>query len=110
MGRFWAVGVGPGDPELLTVKAINILRRAHAVYHAGPQEDQGRALEIVRAFLRPEQECRMILSEPMSVVSASDWKTQYRPGVDRIAADCGRGRDVAFVTEGDPTLYSTASW
>ena len=32
MGRFWAVGVGPGDPELLTVKAVNRIRRAQVIY------------------------------------------------------------------------------
>ncbi|MBV9123418.1 MAG: precorrin-2 C(20)-methyltransferase, partial [Planctomycetes bacterium] len=109
-GQFWAVGVGPGDPELLTLKAVNLLRRAHVIYHAGPQAQQGRAWDIVHGFVRPDQESRILLTEPMSVVSASDWRTQYRPGVEQIAADCRQGRDVAYVTEGDPTVYSTASY
>jgi precorrin-2 C(20)-methyltransferase len=108
MGRFWAVGVGPGDPELLTVKAVTVLRRAQVVYHAGPQPRQGRAWEVVHGLLRPDQEVRVVLTEPMSAVSAADDDTPYRPGVEQIAADCRRGLDVAFVTEGDPTLYSTA--
>jgi precorrin-2 C(20)-methyltransferase len=109
MGRFWAVGVGPGDPELLTLKAVNVLRQAHVLYHAGPRANQGRAWEIIRAHVRPEQEVRVLLAEPMSVVSAGDGKAAYRHGVEQIAADCRRGRDVAFVTEGDPTVYSTAA-
>src|SRR5689334_13634673 len=107
---FWAVGVGPGDPELLTVKAVNVLRRAGCVYHAGPRPDEGRALAVVRALLRPDQEVRTVLTESMSAVSAADWRSAYRRGVERIAADCRRGRDVAFITEGDPTLYSTACY
>src|SRR5690349_13764408 len=46
----------------------------------------------------------------MTAIGGSDWKRHYRAGVEQIAADCRRGWDVAFVTEGDPTLYSTASW
>jgi precorrin-2 C20-methyltransferase/precorrin-3B C17-methyltransferase len=48
---------------------------------------------------------RSVLTEPMQAVTAD----AYRPGVEQIAADCRRGLDVAFVTEGDPTVYSTAA-
>jgi precorrin-2 C(20)-methyltransferase len=109
-GSFWAVGVGPGDPELLTLKAVKLLQRADVVYHAGPEHQQGRAWEIVHTYLRPDHETRVLLNEPMSVVRASDWRAAYRPGVDQIAADCRRGLDIVYITEGDPTLYSTAAW
>lgn len=108
-GRFWAIGVGPGDPELLTLKAVQRIQRADVIYHAGPAPDQGRAIEVIRDLLRSEQPKRILLTAPMREVSASDWKAQYRPGVEQIAADCRAGKDVAFVTEGDPTLYSTAA-
>ncbi|HEV3262342.1 MAG TPA: precorrin-3B C(17)-methyltransferase [Gemmataceae bacterium] len=108
-GRFWAVGVGPGDPELLTLKAVNVLRRAHVIYHAGPHEKQGRAWDIVRALVRADQEVRVVLAERKSALRAADWKAHYGPGAEKIAADCRGGLDVAFVTEGDPTLYSTAA-
>jgi precorrin-2 C(20)-methyltransferase len=109
MGQFWAVGVGPGDPELMTLKAVNLLRRAHLLYHAGPKPDQGRAWEIVRGHVRPGQQVRIVLAESMAAASASPDRAANRPGVERIAADCRRGLDVAFVTEGDPTVYSTAA-
>src|SRR5260370_33402841 len=105
MGRFYAIGVGPGDPELLTLKAVNILQRVHVIYHAGPEPQRGRALEIVHAHLRPEQEIHMVLTEPMGMVSASDWRAAYRLGGGQIAAACRRGFGVALITEGDPTLY-----
>src|SRR5262245_50110437 len=108
MGCFWAIGVGPGDPGLLTVKAAELLRRARVVCHAGPQDDRGRALDVVRGQLRPEQTVRTLLPRPMIAVRAGG-EEPYSAGVDRIAADCRRGLDVAFITEGDPTLYSTAS-
>jgi precorrin-2 C20-methyltransferase/precorrin-3B C17-methyltransferase len=107
-GRFWAVGVGPGDPELLTRKAVRVLERAHVVCHAGPQERAGRAWQVIAGLIRPGQQVRVVRHEPMDVLSA-DGPAGYRPGVEAIAADCRRGLDVAFVTEGDPTLYSTAA-
>jgi precorrin-2 C(20)-methyltransferase len=109
-GHFWAVGVGPGDPELLTVKALNVIQCANVIYHAGPQPRRGRAFEIVASHLRPEQEPRIVLTESMSAASATDWRLIYRPAVEAIAADCRSGRDVALITEGDPTLYSTAAY
>jgi precorrin-2 C(20)-methyltransferase len=127
MGTFWAIGVGPGDPGLLTLKAMDILRRVQVIYHAGPRPDQGRAWSIVRSYLRPDQEVRVVLAGSAGILPArgagetpalpgsrmaslpSDGKTPYRSAVDQIAAECRAGREVALVTEGDPTLYSTAA-
>ncbi len=107
-GRFHAIGVGPGDPELLTLKAVNILRRVPVVCHAGPEDRRGRAWEAALPHLRPDVVGRTVLTASMSETTAADWRVQYRPAVEQIAADCRAGRNVAFVTEGDPTLYSTA--
>ncbi|MCS6852709.1 MAG: precorrin-3B C(17)-methyltransferase, partial [Gemmataceae bacterium] len=109
MGHFWAIGVGPGDPELLTLKAVRLIQEADVLYHPGPRPDQGRAWEIVRHLVRPEQEVRVVLSESMAAVSATAEHAAYRPAVERIAADCRQGRRVVLLTEGDPTLYSTAA-
>src|SRR5438128_4227662 len=109
MGKFWAIGVGPGDPGLLTLKALEILRRVQIIYHAGTKPDRGRAWDIVHSYLRPDQEVRILLMESMASASASDGKKPYQSAVDRIATDCRAGKDVALITEGDPTLYSTAA-
>jgi precorrin-2 C(20)-methyltransferase len=108
-GRFWAVGVGPGSPELLTIKAVNVVKQADVICHAGPTVDRGRALETVQSFLRPGQRIHNILRASMTAVSSSDWRREYAAGVEQIAADCRDGRNVVFITEGDPTLYSTAA-
>jgi precorrin-2 C(20)-methyltransferase len=111
MSHFWAVGVGPGDPGLLTFRAAEVIACAQVIYHAGPEERQGRAWEIIRARVRPEQEIKRLLTTSMSAASAAeDWRIPYRQGVEQIAADCRRGLEVAFVSEGDPTLYSTAAY
>jgi precorrin-2 C(20)-methyltransferase len=109
LGRFWAVGVGPGDPALLTVKAVNVLRSVQRIYHAGPGDHEGRALQIVSGLLPAEARVAALLTVSMTEAGAIPDRGAYRPGVERIAADCRSGLDVAFITEGDPSLYSTAA-
>src|SRR5439155_19003249 len=60
-------------------------------------------------YLRPDQEVRILLMESVASANISDGKTPYQSAVDRIATDCRAGKDVALITEGDPTLYSTAA-
>jgi precorrin-2 C20-methyltransferase/precorrin-3B C17-methyltransferase len=105
IGRFWAIGVGPGDPELLTLKAARLIEQAQLIYHAGPAADQGRALAIIQHLLKPCQTVRTLGLGSMRYVSDD----AYRPGVEAMIADCRQGHDVVFIAEGDPTLYSTAS-
>lgn len=109
IGRFWAVGVGPGDPELLTQKAVRLIQQADVLYHAGPTPEQGRALDTVRALLPTHQQRRIVLRNSMADVTAGDWRRYYGPGVDEMAGECRAGHAVVFITEGDPTLYSTAA-
>src|SRR5439155_21834113 len=66
----------------------------------------GRALETIRGYQRSEQAVWAMRSAPMTSVGASD---AYGRCVDAIAAECRAGRDAVFITEGDPTLYSTAA-
>jgi precorrin-2 C(20)-methyltransferase len=107
IGHFHAVGVGPGDPELLTLRAVKRLQQAAVIVHAGPDRDRGRALDVVRHLLRPDQEVRTLRTASMAELSAEP--AQYWPAIERIAADCRQGRDVVLITEGDPALYSTAA-
>ena len=102
MRRFQVLGVGPGDPELLTVKAVNCLQHAQIIYHAGPSNDQGRALDILRTQLRPEQSTRTVRFDSMNAVNA-EGPTAYRRGVEQIAADCrsGAGRGVCHGRRSD---------
>jgi precorrin-2/cobalt-factor-2 C20-methyltransferase len=108
MTTLYGVGVGPGAPDLLTLRALAVLKRAPVLaLPRGSDYGVSRAWEIVKPALGalPEQE-RLFLTFPMKKDPA-----EVRPAWDRAFALVGerleRGLDVAFATEGDPSLYST---
>lgn len=107
MAKIYAVGVGPGDPELLTRKAERILRSVPVVCAptASPG-DSSYALSIVEPFLDRARQEILVRIFPMRKEEeelAPFWEETAREVAERVAA----GKDVAFVTIGDPFLYST---
>jgi len=107
MATIYAVGVGPGDPELLTRKAERILRSADVILApvSAPTE-ASVALATIREFLDESRQEVIVHQFPMT----SD-KARVLPAWQKAAAlmavRAEAGKDVAFVTIGDPLLYST---
>jgi precorrin-2/cobalt-factor-2 C20-methyltransferase len=105
-GSFYGIGVGPGDPELLTIKAQRTLQSVAVICFT--QLDDGAesyALGVVRGILEasnPEFLSITIPSDDDTPVSPQTWADAAK----EIADHLGQGRDVAFITEGDPMLYS----
>ena len=103
-GKLYGVGVGPGDPELLTRKAERVLGEANIV--AVPDKGAGEktALNIVSDLVAGKEllSCPAPMVRDQSVLEAS-----YQESADRICARLDEGRTVAFITLGDPTVYST---
>ena len=107
-GTFYGVGVGPGDPELLTLKAQRVLKDVSIVFV--PQSETSRdsfAYSIASQFIDAEKQRITPIMFPTDDAdgAAQVWKDASR----RIAEDLLKGDDVAFITEGDPMLYSEFS-
>ena len=106
-GILYGVGVGPGDPELMTVKAVRTVERCPVI--ALPQSGRGEctAYEIAKeAVPALEKKEKLLLSMPMT----RDQDTlleSWREAADQIARKLDLGQDVAFLTLGDPAVYST---
>jgi len=100
-GVFYGVGVGPGDPELLTLKAAGILKKADVI--AAPSGGERRmALEAAAAFIegKPILDCPI----PMSGEGGGP-EAAYKKIADAICGLLAEGRTVAYVTLGDPSIY-----
>jgi precorrin-2/cobalt-factor-2 C20-methyltransferase len=107
MAKIYAIGVGPGDPDLLTRKAERILRTVPVICTPTGQADAASyALSIVEQFLDRERQEILVQVFPMRKVSTEldpFWDSAAAEVMERIRA----GKDVAFITIGDPFLYST---
>jgi len=103
-GRLVGVGVGPGDPGLLTLRALEVLKAVDRVVAPSTAEDAvGRAEAIVRAALPGLSIDRLVFD------MTPDRETSHRLAAERLAPLLRAGEDVAFVTLGDPNMYSTFS-
>ncbi len=103
-GAFYGVGVGPGDPELLTVRARRLLEQVGVVcFTQLDNEAPSFALDVVRQLLSSGAELLpVIIPADDSPVDHDTW----HEAAARIGAKLREGQDVAFITEGDPMLYS----
>ncbi len=112
-GTFYGVGVGPGDPELLTVKAVNVLKGADviAVPRSSDSSADGlsQALQIAKRAVDLEGKDIMELLFPMTK-DGDALASARREAAAKVAAELDSGRSVAFITLGDPMLYSTFSY
>jgi precorrin-2/cobalt-factor-2 C20-methyltransferase len=105
-GILYGIGVGPGDPELLPLKAVRILGRVAQVFTAAStKNDYSLAMEIVRPHI-PETTAVERLDFPMSK-ERGVMEAAWRRHAARIAAVLEEGRSAAFLTLGDPLTYST---
>jgi precorrin-2/cobalt-factor-2 C20-methyltransferase len=107
LGTLYGLGVGPGDPELITVKAFRLLKECPVI--AYPRKKRGAksyALTITELYVNTEQKEMVGLTFPMTR-DREALELQWNKTVSSVFAHLEQGKNVAFVTEGDPMIYST---
>lgn len=103
-GCLYGVGVGPGDPELLTLKAVRVLRSVDVVYAPQAQtSDDSLALGVVRNHLDLDRQEIVRAPFAMGVDTAAVWSE----AAESISGQLKKSRNVAFLTLGDPMLYGS---
>ncbi|MPZ15776.1 MAG: precorrin-2 C(20)-methyltransferase [Chloroflexi bacterium] len=106
-GTLYGIGVGPGDPELLTLKGLRLLRSVPVIFTPVARPGaRSYAREVVDQFLEPGRQEVVELCFAMRDDTAG-MSRQWRTNADTILGCLQDGRDAAFLTEGDPMLYST---
>ena len=112
-GTLFGVGLGPGDPELVTVKAARVIAEADVVAYHSARHGRSIARGIAEPYLRPGQ-LEEHLVYPVTTETtdhpggyAGALEDFYVEAAERIAAHLQAGRDVALLAEGDPLFYSS---
>ncbi|SFE51424.1 precorrin-2 C(20)-methyltransferase [Alteribacillus iranensis] len=106
LGKVIGVGVGPGDPELLTIKAYRTLKEADLV--AYPKKRRGADSYAKKIIAPYEQAIRESLGLVFPMTKEKDvLEREWNRIAEEIYEHVSQGKTVAFVTEGDPMLYST---
>lgn len=109
LGTFYGIGVGPGDPDLLTLKAVKVLSRVDHVFAASSSKnDYSLALEIARSHLRPSTPVDR-LDFPMTFDS-DRLESAWQANCETVRQLLEQGKNLAFLTLGDPMTFSTFNY
>lgn len=108
-GTFYAIGVGPGDPELLTLKAVRLIRSGAVIAYPLGEESAASMARTIAAPHIPEESEEYGFKIPMRVERAPA-SVAYDAAAKDLAAMLSSGRDVALLCEGDPFFYGSAMY
>lgn len=104
-GILYAVGVGPGDPELLTIKALRVIEKADVIVCPAKDNAPGTAYRIAeQAYPEIAHKKNMFLDFPMKTC---DLTAAHKNAAESIISLLHEGKNAAFLTLGDPCFYST---
>jgi precorrin-2/cobalt-factor-2 C20-methyltransferase len=104
-GRLYGLGIGPGDPELITLKALRLLQAAPVVAYPAPDTGESLARAIVAPYLKGGQ-TEIAIRVPM-VTARFPAQEVYDRAAEDLGAHLEAGRDVAVLCEGDPFFYGS---
>jgi precorrin-2/cobalt-factor-2 C20-methyltransferase len=104
-GTLYGLGIGPGDPELITLKALRCLRAVPVIAYPAPQEGDSLARAIVEPHLIGGQK-EIPIRMPM-VAARFPAQEVYDRAAEEIGSELEAGRDVGVLCEGDPFFYGS---
>ncbi|MAM61911.1 precorrin-2 C(20)-methyltransferase [Maritimibacter sp. UBA3975] len=104
-GMLIGVGLGPGDPDLMTLRAARVIGAAEVVAYPTLPGTDSFARSIAADLIRPDAD-EIVIEVPMTK-AREPAQAAYEVGAERIAAALEAGRDVAVLCEGDPFFYGS---
>ncbi len=111
-GKVFGVALGPGDPELITVKALNCLKKVAKIYYPATQTPKGNQDSFSLVILKQldVEECKFV---PITVPMSKDRSHAEKAYADlflKVQQDVKEGKQVAVVSEGDISFFSTFAY
>lgn len=105
VGTLYGLGIGPGDPDLITLKALKIIQAAPVIAYPAPEDKDSLARSIVASHL-PGGQKEIVIETPMvpGRFPANDVYDKYS---SEIAKELDAGKDVAVLCEGDPFFFGS---
>ncbi len=105
IGNFYGIGLGPGDPELLTLKALHTIQRADCIFvPKSDSKEDSLALEIVKDYVKGKKVIEQIY--PMTK-DKQTLNTAWLKAAEEIHTEVKNGYNVVYLTLGDPMTFST---
>ena len=106
-GKLYGLGIGPGDPELLTLKAVRLINESDVVFVPGTDPKDTVAYQITVQAV-PELEDKEIVGIAMPMTKNLELLEEtHEKGANKVAQYLSQGKQCVFLTLGDPTVYST---
>lgn len=106
-GKLYGVGTGPGDPELITIKALRLIKEADLIVVPGEEVENSVAYQIVQGIY-PEIEKKERIAVPMPMIKDRELlEAAHDRAAECIKNELDHGKITVFLTLGDPTVYST---
>ena len=113
-GKLIGIGVGPGDTELLTLKAVKVLEKVPVIFSPkSSKEKESIALSIVKPIIEKRKDYkRLMIVAPIfpMIENKEELEKVWTSASEMIAQYLDSGRDVAFITLGDSSIFSTYSY
>lgn len=109
-GILYGVGVGPGDSELLTLKAVRIIGESDVIAYAAPLQNEGDGESMARSIAAPHigsGKCEYAIRIPMLAQHKFPIKAVYDEAARDLSVHLEAGRQVAVLCEGDPLFYGS---
>ncbi|MBI2469827.1 MAG: precorrin-2 C(20)-methyltransferase [Planctomycetes bacterium] len=104
-GNFYGIGLGPGDPELLTLMALNTIQKADCIFvPKSDTKEDSLALDIVKDYVKGKKVVEQVY--PMTK-DKQTLNTAWRKAAEEIHAEVTAGHDAVYLTLGDPMTFST---
>ena len=109
-GTLYGIGVGPGDPELITLKALRCIKESDIIILPSQPIEDCYSYQIVK-MVYPQIDVKQIICMPFPMIKDKELLGRAHDEIyDRIACLLSKGKIVAFLVIGDPSVYSTYSY